>query len=68
MVDLVKSAVEAGVSKQAGEVDGTNVKGLLDTSRNNAIPPPPFKAVLQQGLTGLHRVRFAWQATRMTRT
>ncbi len=49
------------------KTDRTDVKGWLEASRNSAIRPVPVKTVSQQGLTGLHRVRSAWQGTRTAR-
>ena len=49
------------------KTDRADVKGLLEASRNSAIRPVPVKTVSQQGLTGLHRVRSAWQGTRIAR-
>ena len=49
------------------KTDRADVKGLLEARRNHAIRPVAVKTLSQQGLTGLHRVRSAWQRTRTAR-
>jgi len=49
------------------KTDGADAKGLLEALRNEAIRPVPVKSVEQQVLSGLHRVRSAWMATRTAR-
>lgn len=52
---------------QRSKTDRTDVKGMLEASRNTAIRPVPVKSESQQQLTALHRVRAAWMATRTMR-
>src|SRR5262249_2004408 len=52
---------------QRSKTDRTDVKGMLEASRNTAIKPVPVKSESQQQLTGLHRVRAAWMSTRTMR-
>lgn len=52
---------------QRSKTDRTDVKGMLEASRNTSIKAVPVKTESQQQLTGLHRVRAAWMATRTMR-
>jgi transposase len=49
------------------KTDRTDTKGLLEAHRNEEIHPVPVKSVAQQTLSGLHRLRSAWMATRTAR-
>jgi transposase len=49
------------------KTDRTDVKGILEASRNQEIHPVPVKSLPQQQLTALHRLRSAWLATRTSR-
>jgi transposase len=49
------------------KTDGADAKGLLEAVRNEAVHPVPVKSVDQHVLTGLHRLRSAWMATRTAR-
>jgi transposase len=52
---------------QRSKTDRTDVKGILEASRNSDIHPVPVKTESQQQLTSLHRVRSTWMATRTMR-
>ena len=52
---------------QRSKTDRTDVKGMLEASRNTAIKPVPVKTESQQELTALHRIRAAWVLTRTSR-
>jgi len=52
---------------QRSKTDRTDVKGMLEASRNTAIRTVPVKTESQQQLTALHRVRAAWMTTRTMR-
>lgn len=52
---------------QRSKTDRTDVKGMLEASRNTAIKAVPVKTESQQQLTALHRVRAAWMSTRTMR-
>jgi transposase len=49
------------------KTDGADAKGLLEAVRNEGIRAVPVKSVDQHVLTGLHRMRSAWMATRTAR-
>jgi transposase len=49
------------------KTDRTDATALLEAVRNAAIHPVPVKSVTQQALTGLHRLRSTWLATRTAR-
>ena len=52
---------------QRSKTDRTDVKGMLEASRNTEIKPVPVKTESQQQLTALHRVRAGWMSTRTMR-
>lgn len=52
---------------QRSKTDRTDVKGMLEASRNTAIKAVPVKTESQQQLTALHRIRAAWMETRTMR-
>lgn len=52
---------------QRSKTDRTDVKGMLEASRNTAIQAVPVKSESQQQLTALHRVRATWMSTRTMR-
>jgi transposase len=52
---------------QRSKTDRTDVKGMLEASRNAEIRPVPVKSESQQQLTSLHRVRTGWMKTRTMR-
>jgi len=52
---------------QRSKTDRTDVKGMLEASRNEDIRPVPVKTESQQQLTSLHRVRQSWMVTRTMR-
>lgn len=52
---------------QRSKTDRTDVKGMLEASRNTSIKAVPVKTESQQQLTALHRVRAAWMSTRTMR-
>jgi transposase len=52
---------------QRSKTDRTDVKGMLEASRNTAIKAVPVKTESQQQLTALHRVRAGWMSTRTMR-
>jgi transposase len=52
---------------QRSKTDRTDVKGMLEASRNTAIKAVPVKTESQQQLTALHRVRAGWMSTRTKR-
>jgi transposase len=52
---------------QRSKTDRTDVKGMLEASRNTAIKPVPVKTESQQQLTTLHRIRAGWMQTRIMR-
>jgi transposase len=52
---------------QRSKTDRTDVKGMLEASRNTAIRPVPVKTESQQQLTALHRIRAGWMQTRTMR-
>ena len=49
------------------KTDRADVKGLLEADRNGDIHAVPVKTIEQQQLTGLHRIRSRWMATRVAR-
>ena len=49
------------------KTDRADATALLEAARNAAIHPVPVKSVTQQALTGLHRLRSTWLATRTAR-
>jgi len=49
------------------KTDRTDVKGILEASRNEDIRPVPIKTVAQQVLTSLHRMRQGWMTERTAR-
>ena len=49
------------------KTDGADAKGLLEALRNDSVCAVPVKSVDQHVLTGLHRLRSAWMATRTAR-
>jgi len=52
---------------QRSKTDRTDVKGILEASRNRDIKPVPVKDLSQQSITALHRFRSTWVATRTAR-
>ncbi len=52
---------------RGNKTDRSDAKALLEAYRNEAIRPVPVKSVEQQALTGLHRMRATWVATRTGR-
>lgn len=52
---------------RGNKTDRSDAKGILEAYRNEAIRPVPVKSVDQQALTGLHRMRSTWVATRTAR-
>jgi transposase len=52
---------------QRSKTDRTDVKGMLEASRNSDIQPVPIKTESQQQLTSMHRVRSRWMAARTMR-
>lgn len=52
---------------QRSKTDRTDVKGMLEASRNADIRPVPVKTESQQQLTSLHRVRQTWMVARTMR-
>lgn len=52
---------------QRSKTDKTDVKGMLEASRNSAIRPVPVKTEDQQQLTALHRMRSSWMGARTMR-
>jgi transposase len=52
---------------RGNKTDRSDAKALLEAHRNQAIQPVPVKSVEQHALTGLHRLRQAWVATRTSR-
>ena len=52
---------------QRSKTDRTDVKGMLEASRNSDIHAVPIKTESQQQLTSLHRVRSTWMAARTMR-
>jgi transposase len=52
---------------QRSKTDRTDVKGMLEASRNDDIQPVPAKTESQQQLTSLHRVRQSWMVARAMR-
>jgi len=49
------------------KTDRADATALLEAARNATIHPVPVKSVTQQALTGLHRLRSTWLATRTAR-
>jgi len=49
------------------KTDATDVKGILEASRNGDIYAVPIKSETQQQITSLHRIRSRWVATRTMR-
>lgn len=52
---------------RGNKTDRSDAKGILEAYRNEAIRPVPVKSVEQHALTGLHRMRSTWVATRTAR-
>jgi transposase len=52
---------------RGNKTDRSDAKALLEAYRNEAIRPVPVKSVEQHALTGLHRMRATWVATRTSR-
>lgn len=52
---------------RGNKTDRSDATGLLEANRNEAIRPVPVKSVEQHALTGLHRLRASWVATRTSR-
>src|SRR5262245_41452376 len=52
---------------QRSKTDATDVKGILEASRNSDIHPVPIKTEAQQQITSMHRIRARWVATRTMR-
>ncbi len=52
---------------RGNKTDRSDASGLLEANRNEAIRPVPVKSVDQHALTGLHRMRSTWIATRTAR-
>lgn len=52
---------------RGNKTDQADAKGLLEAHRNEDIHPVPIKSVVQQTLTGLHRLRSAWIGNRTAR-
>ena len=52
---------------RGNKTDRADAKGLLEAHRNEEIHPVPVKSVVQQTLTGLHRLRSAWVGNRTAR-
>ena len=49
---------------RGNKTDRSDTTGILEANRNEAIHPVPVKSVEQHALTGLHRMRATWVATR----
>ena len=49
------------------KTDQADAKAILEAFRNQAIQPVPVKSVTQQAISGLHRFRSRWLATRTGR-
>ncbi len=49
------------------KTDRADAKALLEAARNDEIHPVPVKAVSQQAVASLHRIRSTWQGTRTAR-
>jgi transposase len=62
---LPPHAVRPYVSRN--KTDRADATALLEAVRNAAIHPVPVKSVSKQALTGLHRLRSTWLATRTAR-
>jgi transposase len=52
---------------QRNKTDRADAKGILEAYRNKDIQPVPVKSVAQHCLAALHRVRSAWQHSRIAR-
>jgi transposase len=52
---------------RGNKTDRSDAKALLEAHRNEAIRSVPVKSVEQHALTGLHRMRATWVATRTSR-
>jgi transposase len=52
---------------RGNKTDRSDTKAILEANRNEAIQPVPVKSVEQHALTGLHRMRSSWVATRTAR-
>jgi transposase len=52
---------------RGNKTDRSDATALLEANRNEAIRPVPVKNVEQHALTGLHRMRATWMATRTAR-
>jgi transposase len=52
---------------RGNKTDRSDARALLEAYRNEAIRPVPVKSIEQHALTGLHRLRAAWVATRTSR-
>jgi len=52
---------------RGNKTDRSDASALLEAHRNEAIRPVPVKSVEQHALTGLHRMRSTWLATRTAR-
>ena len=52
---------------RGNKTDRSDTTGILEANRNEAIRPVPVKSVEQHALTGLHRMRATWVATRTVR-
>ena len=53
--------------RQRNKTDAADTKALLEAGRNERIHAVPVKSIDQQAMTGLHRVRSRWLATRTAR-
>jgi transposase len=53
--------------RRGNKTDQADAKALLEADRNEEILPVPVKSVEQQALTGLHRLRSRWLASRTAR-
>ncbi len=49
---------------QRNKTDRADAKGILEADRNEDIHPVPIKSVEQHAISGLHRMRSTWVATR----
>jgi transposase len=64
---LLLPAHDVSRYRRGNKTDAAGAKALLEAHRNEEIRPVPVKSVDQQALTGLHRLRSRWLASRTSR-
>ncbi len=67
MISCCPPAQYARPYRRRNKADRNDAAAILQAARDRDILPVPIKSQAQQTVTGLHRIRFQWMATRTAR-